>query len=55
MANPRQRSKNRSSRSTKPNLLQKRRLKQKLVKAHPLFGPETLQNAWDRKKTVFQK
>ncbi|EJT51510.1 ribosomal large subunit biogenesis-related protein [Trichosporon asahii var. asahii CBS 2479] len=54
MANPRQRAKSRSGKSTKPNLLQKRRLKQKLRKAHPLFGPETLQNAWDRKKTVFQ-
>lgn len=55
MANPRQRAKARSGKSTKPNLLQKRRLKQKLRKAHPLYGPETLQKAWDRKKTVFQK
>jgi nucleolar protein 16 len=27
----------------------------KMKKAPPLKGPETLQKAWDRKKTVFQK
>ncbi|BEJ12800.1 hypothetical protein CspHIS471_0212600 [Cutaneotrichosporon sp. HIS471] len=54
MANPRQRSKAKSHQSTKPNLAQKKRMHAKLKKAPPLRGPETLQNAWDKKKTVFQ-
>ncbi|WOO82677.1 Nucleolar protein 16 [Vanrija pseudolonga] len=54
MANPRQRSKAKSHRSTKPSLNQKRRMHQKLRKAPPLKGPEALQEAWDKKKTVFQ-
>ncbi|TXT10757.1 hypothetical protein VHUM_02262 [Vanrija humicola] len=54
MANPRQRSKAKSHRSTKPSANQKRRIHQKLRKAPPLKGPEALQEAWDKKKTVFQ-
>ncbi|KAL1409054.1 Nucleolar protein 16 [Vanrija albida] len=54
MANPRQRSKAKSHKSTKPSLNQKRRIHQKLRKAPPLKGPEALQEAWDKKKTVFQ-
>ncbi|GMK59097.1 hypothetical protein CspeluHIS016_0701120 [Cutaneotrichosporon spelunceum] len=54
MANPRQRSKAKSHKSTKPSLAQKKRMHAKLKKAPPLRGPETLQKAWDKKKTVFQ-
>lgn len=55
MANPRQRSKAKSHKSTKPTRSQKKRLHAKLRKAPPLKGPEALQEAWDKKKTVFQK
>lgn len=55
MANPRQRNKARSHKSTKPSQAIKRRLHHKLRKAPPLKGPEVLQSGWDRKKTVFQK
>lgn len=55
MANPRQRSKARSHKSTKPSQAIKRRLHHKLRKAPPLKGPEVLQRGWDRNKTVFQK
>ncbi|CAK9782808.1 putative ribosomal large subunit biogenesis-related protein [Cutaneotrichosporon oleaginosum] len=54
MANPRQRSKAKSHKSTKPSLAQKKRMHAKLKKAPPLRGPETLQKAWDKKKTVYQ-
>lgn len=55
MANPRQRSKAKSHKHTKPSLHEKRRLHQKLRRAPPLKGPEVLQHGWDKKKTVFQK
>jgi nucleolar protein 16 len=55
MANPRQRSKARSHKSTKPSLNSKRRMHQKLRRAPPLKGPEVLQKGWDKHKTVFQK
>jgi hypothetical protein len=55
MANPRQRSKARSHKSTKPSLSVKRRMHHKLNKAPPLKGPEVLQGQWDKTKTVFQK
>nr|ODN93161.1 nucleolar protein 16 [Cryptococcus depauperatus CBS 7841] len=54
MANPRQRNKAKSSRTSKPSLNSKRRMHQKLRKAPPLKGPEVLQDKWDKKKTVFQ-
>ncbi|KAK1926934.1 ribosomal large subunit biogenesis-related protein [Papiliotrema laurentii] len=54
MANPRQRSKARSHKSTKPSLSVKRRMHHKLNKAPPLKGPEVLQGQWDKTKTVFQ-
>lgn len=55
MANPRQRNKARSSKTTKPSLNMKRRMHQKARRAPPLKGPEVLQAQWDKKKTVFQK
>jgi len=55
MANPRQRNKARSSKTTKPSLNMKRRMHQKARRAPPLKGPEVLQGQWDKKKTVFQK
>lgn len=55
MANPRQRSKAKSHKSTKPSLNQRKRIHAKLRKAPPLKGPDALQSAWDKKKTVFQK
>jgi hypothetical protein len=55
MANPRQRSKARSHKSTKPSLNAKRRLHQKLRRKPTLNGPEVLQQGWDKHKTVFQK
>jgi nucleolar protein 16 len=55
MANPRQRSKAKSHKSTKPNLNQRKRIHSKLRKAPNLVGPDALQGAWDKKKTVFQK
>ncbi|RSH81354.1 Nucleolar protein 16 [Saitozyma podzolica] len=54
MANPRQRSKARSHKSTKPSLNAKRRLHQKLRRKPTLNGPEVLQQGWDKHKTVFQ-
>ncbi|WVR07347.1 nucleolar protein 16 [Kwoniella sp. DSM 27419] len=54
MANPRQRNKARSSRSTKPSANAIRRLHAKQRKAPVLKGPEVLQQGWDKKKTVFQ-
>lgn len=55
MANPRQRNKAKSYKSTKPSHAIKRRLHHKLRKAPPLKGPEVLQKGWDKQKTVFQK
>ncbi|ORX38708.1 ribosome biogenesis protein Nop16 [Kockovaella imperatae] len=54
MANPRQRNKARSSKSTKPSLAAKRRMHHKLRKPPTLSGPEVLQSGWDKHKTVFQ-
>ncbi|WRT68198.1 nucleolar protein 16 [Kwoniella shivajii] len=54
MANPRQRSKAKSHRSTKPSIHRIRKLHQKSRRAPPLKGPEVLQQGWDKKKTVFQ-
>ncbi|WWD02372.1 hypothetical protein V865_000411 [Kwoniella europaea PYCC6329] len=54
MANPRQRSKAKSHKSTKPSIHRIRKLHQKQRRAPPLKGPEVLQNGWDKKKTVFQ-
>ena len=55
MANPRQRSKARSHKSTKPSHAAKRRMHHRLRKPPPLKGPEVLQQGWDSHKTVFQK
>jgi len=52
MANPRQRRKARSS-SHRPVSLS-RRAKKNLKKTPPIRGPKTLQDAWDKKKTVRQ-
>ncbi|WVW85825.1 hypothetical protein I302_107863 [Kwoniella bestiolae CBS 10118] len=54
MANPRQRSKAKSHKSTKPSIHRIRKLHQKQRRAPPLKGPEVLQQGWDKKKTVFQ-
>ncbi|WWC90907.1 uncharacterized protein L201_005845 [Kwoniella dendrophila CBS 6074] len=54
MANPRQRSKAKSHKSTKPSIHRIRKLHQKQRRAPPLKGPEILQQGWDKKKTVFQ-
>ncbi|WWC63082.1 uncharacterized protein I303_105681 [Kwoniella dejecticola CBS 10117] len=54
MANPRQRSKAKSHKSTKPSIHRIRKLHQKQRRAPPLKGPEVLQQGWDKTKTVFQ-
>ncbi|RXK40185.1 hypothetical protein M231_02459 [Tremella mesenterica] len=54
MANPRQRNKARSSKTHKPSLNQKRRMRQAKRKPPALKGPLVLQEGWDKTKTVFQ-
>ncbi|ORY35336.1 ribosomal large subunit biogenesis-related protein [Naematelia encephala] len=54
MANPRQRNKARSGKSTKPSQAAIRRMHHKLRKAPPMKGPAVLAANWDKTKTVFQ-